>query len=129
LPLRARYYQSICDVETLGSGQHFNELKEQYVIFLCPEDVFAKGRPIYEFENIEKNDHSIILGDLTYKIFCIFKKYKEFTDETVREYMEYFATNEVNSPTARSLQSQVDFYRSNPKTRSDYMEFHYILSE
>ena len=129
LPLRARYYQSICDVETLGSGHHFNELKEQYVIFLCPEDVFGKNRPYYEFENIEKNDHSIILGDLTYKIFCIFSRYREFTDGAVREYMEYFATNEVNSPTARSLQSQVDFFRSNPKTRSDYMEFHYILNE
>ena len=56
LPLRARYYQSICDVETLGAGHHFNELKEQYVIFLCPKDVFCKDRPYYEFENSEKNN-------------------------------------------------------------------------
>ena len=129
LPLRARYYQSICDVETLGTNHQYKELKEQYVIFLCPKDVFGKGRPIYEFENIEKNDHSIPLGDLTYKIFCIFNKYREFTDKAVREYMEYFATSKVDSQTARNLQDQVDFYRRDVKTRSDYMDLQYILSE
>ncbi|WP_139259220.1 MULTISPECIES: hypothetical protein [unclassified Fibrobacter] len=69
LPKRARYYQDICDTETLGSSHKYKELKEQYVIFLCPEDIFGKNRPIYEFENREKEDHSLILGDLTYKIF------------------------------------------------------------
>ena len=129
LPLRARYYQSICDVETLGTSRRYKELKEQYVIFLCPKDVFGKGRAIYEFENIEKNDHSIPLGDLTYKIFCIFNKYREFTDKAVREYMEYFATSKVDSQTARNLQDQVDFYRRDVKTRSDYMDLEYLLSE
>ena len=77
----------------------------------------------------QKNDRSIVLGDLTYKIFCIFSKYEEFTDETVREYMEYFSTNKVTSQTAKSLQDRVDFYRRDMKTRSDYMDLEYILSE
>ena len=129
LPLRARYYQSICDVETLGTSRRYKELKEQYVIFLCPKDIFGKGRPIYEFENIEKNDHSILLRDLTYKIFFIFSKYEAFTDEAVREYMEYFATSKVASQTAKNLQNQVDFFRRDMKTRSDYMDLEYLLSE
>ncbi|MCF0223018.1 MAG: hypothetical protein HUK20_02000, partial [Fibrobacter sp.] len=60
---------------------------------------------------------------------CIFSKYEAFTDETVREYMEYFSTNKVTSQTAKSLQDRVDFYRRDMKTRSDYMDLQYILGE
>ena len=43
--------------------------------------------------------------------------------------MEYFATSKVDSQTARNLQDQVDFYRRDVKTRSDYMDLEYLLSE
>jgi len=129
LPLRARYYQGICDTETLGSSHRYKELKEQYIIFLCPNDVFGKGRPIYEFENREKNDPTLILGDLTYKFFCNFEKYDAVTDETVRDYMKYFATDEVSSNATRNIQSKVEFYHNDPKTRSDYMTFKDMLED
>jgi len=127
LPLRARYYQSICDTETLGSSHKYSELKEQYVIFLCPEDIFGQERPIYEFENREKNDPALTLGDRTYKFFCNFSKYGDVTDESVREYLKYFATDEVSSEITRAIQNQVEFYHKDPKTRSDYMLFKDML--
>lgn len=129
LPKRARYYQGICDVETLASSHRYKELKEQYVIFLCPEDIFKKERPIYEFENREKSDHSLTLGDLTYKIFLNFSKYDAVTDESVRDYLKYFATDEVSSAVTKAIQSKVDFFHKDPKTRSDYMTFEAMLEE
>ena len=129
LPLRARYYQGICDVETLENGFSYKILKEQYVIFICPEDTFGKERPIYEFENREKNDHSLALGDHTYKIFLNFSKYGAVIDESVRDYLKYFATGEATSDATRAIQSQVNFYHKDPKTRSDYMTFEAMLKE
>ncbi|MCQ2122316.1 MAG: Rpn family recombination-promoting nuclease/putative transposase [Fibrobacter sp.] len=129
LPLRARYYQGICDVATLASSSKYTELKEQYIIFLCPEDIFGQERPIYEFENREKNDHSLTLGDLTYKIFCNFSKYDKVTDESVRDYLKYFATDKATTAATQEIQSRVDFYHRDPKTRSDYMLFEDMLAE
>lgn len=129
LPLRARYYQGICDVEALGNGISYKKLKDQYVIFLCPEDIFGKECPIYEFENREKNDHSLALGDHTYKFFLNFSKYGAVTDESVRDYLKYFATGEATSDATRAIQNQVNYYHKDPKTRSDYMTFEAMLEE
>ena len=129
LPKRARYYQGICDIETLASSHRYKELKEQYVIFLCPEDIFGKERPIYEFENREKNDPSLTLGDLTYKIFLNFSKYDAVTDDSVRDYLKYFATDEATTAATLAIQDKVDFFHRDPKTRSDYMTFEAMLEE
>ena len=37
----------------VGRVFDLEKLKDQYVIFLCPEDIFGRDRPIYEFENRE----------------------------------------------------------------------------
>lgn len=129
LPLRSRYYQGICDTETLGSTHKYSELREQYIVFLCSEDVFGRGLPIYEFENREKSDSSLTLGDHTYKFFCNFSKYEAVTDESVRDYLKYFATGEATSVATQAIQDKVDFYHKDPKTRSDYMTFKDMLED
>ena len=48
---RARYYQSVSDVESTQKGLDYNDLKDNYVIFICNFDPFATGSPYYEFEN------------------------------------------------------------------------------
>ena len=67
LPKRSRYYQSMCDLDALGKGVTYDELREQYILFLCPTDIFGAGKAIYRFENREESDPSILMGDLTYK--------------------------------------------------------------
>ena len=38
-------------------------IKKTYVIFICLKDVFGKNLPIYTFNNICEQDHSLTLGD------------------------------------------------------------------
>src|SRR5574344_354773 len=47
LPKRARYYQSVCDVDTLDAGSFYSDLKETYVLFICPFDLFGRELPCY----------------------------------------------------------------------------------
>ena len=61
LPERSRYYQGIMDVDTLKSGQKYNELKTSHVIFICMADIFQNNLPICTFENICLADVSFFL--------------------------------------------------------------------
>ncbi len=121
LAKRARYYQSICDMDALARGVDYDELREQYILFLCPEDVFGACKPIYRFQNRDESNPGILMGDLCYKNFYIFNKYGEVEDESTREYMQYFATKKCESEKMKRIQDIVDKYRKDPITRKAYM--------
>ena len=39
LPKRSRYYQGMIDLQLIDKGQLYDELKQSYVIFVCPFDL------------------------------------------------------------------------------------------
>lgn len=129
LPQRARYYQSVGDGVALSKGEYYTSLKEQYVIFLCPMDIFGRGLPCYHFENRAKEDPNITLDDRTFKNFYIFKKYEEFTDPVVKAYMKYFATRNADSRETKTINDQVSFYKADTLIRNKYMTYEYDLHE
>ena len=129
LPQRARYYQSVCDGVALSKGDFYTRLREQYIRFLCPADIFGRGFPCYHVENRVKEDPSITLNDLSYKNFYIFTKYREFSDPVVRAYMKYFATRNVDSHETEAINSQVSHYKADTLIRNKYMTYEYDLHE
>lgn len=72
---RARYYQSICDLDSLAKGVGYDELGAQYILFICPEDFFEAGKAVYRFQNREASDPRILMGDLCYKNFDLRSKF------------------------------------------------------
>ena len=121
IPKRARFYQAMRDCEALNRGESYYNLKELYIIFLCPDDIFAKGRAVYRFKNIEADDSKIVMGDLCFKNFYIFNKYREVAEKAVRDYMEYFATNKANTPATENIDRLVKWYQTDSNTRIRYM--------
>ncbi len=71
LPERARYYQDVMDLSSLNKGDFYKDLKDSYVIFICLEDIFHKGLPVYTFENICREDLNTKLNDRTQKYFLL----------------------------------------------------------
>ena len=67
IPKRARYYQAMCDSESLNKGEVYYNLKELYIMFLCPEDIFGQGKAVCRFKNLEVDNPKIELGDLCFK--------------------------------------------------------------
>ena len=49
-PKRSRGYQSIMDAGTLKRGDDYDTLKESYLVFICLEDPFGVGLPMYTVE-------------------------------------------------------------------------------
>ena len=121
IPKRARFYQAMRDSEALCKGESYCDLKELYIIFLCPDDIFGKDRAVYRFKNLEADDPKIEMGDLTFKNFYIFNKYREVAEKTIRDYMEYFATNKAHSPETENIDRLVKWYQTDSNTRIRYM--------
>ena len=108
LPLRARYYQSVLDISSLHAGEDYESLGESYVIFLCLEDIFHKGFPIYTFKSVCIEDSSLFLDDKTTKVFCNARKYDKMPTERFRNFFRYLLENKTdNSSFAKSLEEKV----------------------
>ena len=121
LPKRARYYQALCDSEALNKGESYRNLKEQYIMFICPDDIFGWGRAVYKFMNLEKEHPEHELGDLCFKNFYIFNKYRDVAEQSIKEYLEYFATNKATSQETKDIERQRQWYLSDSETRKRYM--------
>ena len=93
LPLRARYYQSVLDISSLHAGDDYECLAESYVIFLCLEDIFHKGLPIYTFKSVCLEDPNLFLDDKTTKVFCNALKYDKMPAEKLRTFFKFLLEN------------------------------------
>ena len=121
IPKRTRYYQAMCDSESLNKGEVYYNLKELYIMFLCPEDIFGQGRAVYRFMNLEVDNPKIELGDFCFKNFYIFNKYRDVAEKSIREYLEYFATKKPISPETENIDRLVKWYQTDNETRKRYM--------
>ena len=89
LPKRSRYYQSELDVTSLKPGETYNDLKPNYIIFICTFDPFGKGLYRYTFEN-RCLETDMALGDETQKIFFSTKgNNPEDISEELAAFLEY----------------------------------------
>ena len=129
LPQRARYYQSVGDGVSLSKGGYYTSLKERYIIFLCPMDIFGRGFPVYHFENRAREDFNVTLNDRTFKNFYNFNRYEEFTNPVVKAYMKYFATRNADSRETETINDQVSFYKADTLIRNKYMTYEFDLHE
>lgn len=129
IPKRARFYQAMRDSESLSRGEKYRNLKDLYIIFICPDDIFGKGRAVYRFKNLEVNDPKIEMGDLSFKNFYIFNKYREVAEKAIRDYLEYFATNKAISPATEDIDRLVKWYQTDSNTRIRYMTWVEELDE
>ncbi|MCQ2122302.1 MAG: hypothetical protein MJY78_10815 [Fibrobacter sp.] len=122
LPKRARYYQSVRDVHELHKGGSYTKLKSQYVLFICPEDIFSAGLPIYSFQNYATENKNIALNDRTFKNFYIFSEYQKLPDtHPLKKYLKYFATTTADTDETKRIHSKVEWYRTDGLTQERYM--------
>ena len=125
LPERARYYQGLMDLDSLGKGESYKKLKDSHVIFICMENIFSaqkKDLPVYTFENMCREDNSIKLNDRTYKHFFIAPTCaKMIEDEEIRSFFEFLITNNPADNYTSELDSYVTYAKKNMQWRMEFM--------
>ncbi len=121
LPKRTRYYQSLMDVDCLLRGQSYAELKDSYVIFICTQDPFGKGLPVYTFENTCQEDGDLFLADKSYKVFYNVGAYGKEKDDELCALLRYLCKKQATSHFTQSIDELVETTKNNEKFRSLYM--------
>lgn len=108
LPKRARYYQSIIDVNDLSAKSSYDELKESNVIFICTFDPFGEGRYRYSFsENCEENC-MLPLESGTRKIFYNTKAKGEDIPEAIRMLFDYINTGIPKNELTGEIEDKIE---------------------
>ena len=130
LPRRARYYQSIIDMDNLSRGENYSKLKDSYVIFLCLDDPFGKSLPVYFFENkCLKDGKEIKLNDGAYKLFFNSSKYDKMENDEEKAFFKFLVNQNADSDFTKSIEEKVSFARKNMEWRKQYMTWQQTIDE
>ena len=129
LPKRARYYQSVIDMDTLSRGDKYNKLKDSYVIFLCLDSPFKKSKPVYFFENLCREDTSIKLNDRAYKVFFNAAEYDNIKKGELKEFLRYLKEHYAGSELTKSIEEKVNFAKKNMTWRKQYMTWQQTIDD
>ena len=121
LSKRTRYYQSLMDVDNLLRGQSYAELKESYVIFICTQDPFGKGLPVYTFRNVCSEDGTLFLDDKSAKVFYNVGAYGKEDEPELSALLEYLCERRATSGFTQHIDELVEKAKRNEKFRSVYM--------
>ncbi len=124
LPQRSRYYQNLIDVDLLGRGVDYRMLNRSFVIFICMEDIFHKGRHIYTFENRCREDKELHLGDGAVKIFLNPCSDMDDVSPELRNFLKYLAEGTATDEYTRKLVEAVETAKRDPRLMVEYMSYY-----
>jgi predicted transposase/invertase (TIGR01784 family) len=118
---RARYYQSMIDMDCLLHGEDYEHLKDSYVIFICLEDLFGKGLPAYFFENICRQVGKMRLDDGAYKIFFNASEYDKIENAEEKAFFKFLLGNSADDDFTRTIAEKVSRAKKSAALRRLYM--------
>lgn len=127
LPLRARYYQSLMDVETVSAGTPYRRLRHSVVIFICLFDPFGRGEPVYTMRTACAEDAGVEYDDRAVKVFYNCRDCGKMADGERRALLEYIARGRAVSGYTRRLDSLVRRMRMTPREvlyYNNWLELH-----
>ena len=124
LPERSRYYSSLMTLDSLKSGQPYNQLCDSHVVFICLQDIFKNKLPVCTFENICIEDGKTKLNDRDYKHFFIAPTCaKMIEDKEVKSFFEYLVSKKAESEYTKNLENYVNDAKNNMEYKRQFMEW------
>lgn len=130
IPKRMRYYQGMIDMNIIGRGALFSELKPSCIIFICLDDrLFKKGLPVYTFENTCNELSGLRLGDETRKVIVNAKSKDKSMSEDMRQFLRFLSAGDGDSDLVRELKADVKKALVREEWRAEYMTLNLMLQE
>jgi len=118
---RTRYYQSMIDIDSLMKGADYSELKESYVIFICLDDPFEAGLPVYTFERKCKENESVELGDKTHHLIFNAAAYESEDDREIKDFLSFVKKNKAESDFTRGIANMVQTKKFEQSFVNEYL--------
>ena len=120
---RSRYYQSLMDVDYLLKGNTYSKLKENIVIFICLDDLFKQGLPVYTFENTCRENNSVKLEDRTLKVFYNCSKWMDTGSREQAEFLKFLLTDNAESDLCQKLKEREKKIKMTARAYKEYMDY------
>ena len=121
LPMRARYYQGMIDLEQLNRGDKYADLSHCTVIFICAEDIFGLNQFKYTYRYTCKELPELLLDDGTEKIFLNASGTTGNVSDDLRAFLQYIAGKVTDNQLVTKLEAEVTDARLHKKWRAEYM--------
>lgn len=129
LPKRMRYYQGMIDLHLIESGKDYQRLRKSYVIFICPDDYFHKGRSVYRFANLCRGDPTIELDDKAEKVVLNAAGSRNGLPPELSRFLDYIRDHKPGDRFTEKLEQAVSTAKDNPKWRMEFMTYEMNLKE
>ena len=120
---RTRYYQSLMDVDSLKKGHSYDELKDNIIIFICLEDLFGLGLPVYTFENTCRENTSVKLEDRTLKVFYNCSSWMDAGSKDKADFLRFLLTDNAESSLCKKLKEREKKIKMTARAQKEYMDY------
>ena len=121
LPKRSRYYSAMIDLQLLDKGMRYRYLNDSFIIFICPFDLYGKGRHMYTFDGRCKEDLELTIEDGATRIFLNTKRIMEDVSASLRAFLDYVDGRLSDDSFVQELEEAVDEAKKNREWRHEFM--------
>ena len=129
LLLRSRYYQSASDVATTKRRTQFKKLKETFIIFLCVDDPFGAGIPVYTKKTIFAETDKVIYDDKTHSVFYNSSAWQKAESEELKNVLRFVYESWADSDYTKALEESSAAAKARPEWEDEYMYLMDIIDE
>ena len=120
LPFRTRYYQSMIDTDNLLKGEHYSNLPESFIIFICTYDPIGDNLPSYTYKTCCIENPKRIMKDKITKIFYNATAYKQEKDMEISAFLEYICNQKTVDDFTSKIDSFVQKIKKQEVNRKEY---------
>ena len=120
IPKRMRYYQAALDILFLDKGEHYSNLNDSYIIFLCLFDSIGKNKPVYTFESMCLEDRQTLLNDGTKKIIINANAFNKAKGKNLSGFLEYVKTGKITTDFTGRIEKMIQAVKHNEQARQEY---------
>lgn len=121
LPKKSRCHSAMLNNQLLNKDIRYDYLNDSYIIFICPFDLYGKGRHMYTFDKRCKEDPELTMGDGATHIFLNTKGTMEDVSASLRAFLDYVDGRLSDDSFIQELEEAVDEAKKNREWRHEYM--------
>ena len=131
LPMRARYYQAMMDMDFLDGGRSYGELPESFIVFISLVDPFGMGLPRYTVRQVceESRGASEIVADKTVKVYYNAGAWRKVEDGAARNFLRFLLTGIPQDSLTEDIMDAVDTARRNEPWRVEFLHMRELRQE
>ena len=129
LLLRARYYQGASDVALVKHRTKYKDLKETFILFICKDDPFNCGLPVYTQKSVFKEAKNYSYNDKSHKVFYNASAWNKIEDGELRNVLRFIYESTPTSHFTEDLKCSAEDAKSRPEWEVNYMYLSDVIEE